>query len=262
MSEESASVLDDMASLSMKIHEYIISNSPNELIDATIIVEASKIQGRIFLARSKDQVPFNTLGFFIGHSFQDRISVAKCSNELDPYYSSILATADLYTSAILSRTRLSRSYTKSTLAALILALEQVSLERWAQIPGVWVWILLTMNTTVRAGLETGWFHLRGSQQSALLEIALEDYHLGVKCLETFLSVQRWLRAGKDPPDGGDDDTEPSESTALEISRATREGTREDACWTTMKQLNNSFAGMCHRLGSNATVEKMDEQYIL
>jgi hypothetical protein len=108
----------------------------------------------------------------------------------DFIYEAVRLASLAYSRAILQRTKLSQSCSSDVLSALLEATSHVPLQKWKEMPGIWLFILLVANAGAR-------FTREGCLSRALtricsFSIALRDWQAMVNLMESFLAVQKWI----------------------------------------------------------------------
>ena len=109
----------------------------------------------------------------------------------DFIYQSCRKVALIYCQAIIERTPLSRSCTTQDLSQLWAAVWRITLTQWKKIPGIFIWILLSVN---QAAQETQHGRLiKSLLKSASFYVALENWEVIDGSLAAFVKLQRWLK---------------------------------------------------------------------
>jgi hypothetical protein len=96
----------------------------------------------------------------------------------------------VYSNAILRHVKLSQSCGPDAISALLEATSRISLQKWEEMPGIWLFILLVANAGAR-------FTREGRLSRALMRIcpfsiALRDWQALVNLMESFLAVRKWI----------------------------------------------------------------------
>jgi hypothetical protein len=108
----------------------------------------------------------------------------------DFIYEAVRLTAVIYCRALLHHTPLSQTITNEEVDATLEAISHISLSRWKDIPGVWLFILLVVNSGTK-------FCREGQLSRALaricsFSIGLPDWQTFVNLIESFCAVQKWI----------------------------------------------------------------------
>jgi len=108
----------------------------------------------------------------------------------DFIYEAVRLASLVYSRAILHDIKLSQSCRPDAISALLEATSRISLQKWKEMPGIWLFILLVANAGAR-------FTKEGRLSRALtricsFSIALRDWQALVNLIESFLAVQKWI----------------------------------------------------------------------
>jgi hypothetical protein len=109
----------------------------------------------------------------------------------DFMYQTCRTAGIIYSTAILTRTPLSRACTAQLLQQLWMMMWRVPLARWKKLPGLFLWVMLVVNSYARDKPEARF--LKGLMPSAIITIGLLDWDATMATLDGFLAVQKWLR---------------------------------------------------------------------
>jgi hypothetical protein len=120
------------------------------------------------------------------------VSLVPCSPELDNdfMYQTCRTAGIIYSTAILTRTALSRACTAELLRQLWMTMWRVPLARWKKTPGIFLWVMVVVNAYARDKPEARF--LKGLMPPAIVAIGLLDWDATIASLDGFLAVQRWL----------------------------------------------------------------------
>jgi hypothetical protein len=108
----------------------------------------------------------------------------------DFMYQTCRTAGIIYSTAILTRTPLSRACTAQLLQQLWMTMWRVPLARWKKLPGLFLWVILVVNSYARDKPEARF--LKGLMPSAVVTIGLLDWDATMATLDGFLAVQKWL----------------------------------------------------------------------
>lgn len=113
----------------------------------------------------------------------------------DNIHKSVRSAALIYSRSIIQRTPLSKACTLIDLNHLWASMWRVTLTRWKQIPGIFVWVILAGN---QAAQETahGRF-LKSMFKAATSYMALDHFEVVDAALMNYARLQRWLRQGRE-----------------------------------------------------------------
>lgn len=107
-------------------------------------------------------------------------------------------TAIIYCRAIISYDPVSVACTPDGLDRIYSTMNLVSISSWMRISGVWLWMLCVVNPAARYRFEG--LSLRMFLKNCTSALGLIDWQILVNCMESFLSVQLWIREkGRRPP---------------------------------------------------------------
>lgn len=127
----------------------------------------------------------------------DRITslgeVPKQALNSDFIYQSCRKAASIYCKAISERSALSHACTIQDLSQLWASMWRVTLTQWKKIPGIFIWILLSVNQAAQ-DMPHGRL-IKSLLKSSSFYIALENWEVVDETLEAFVKLQRWLREG-------------------------------------------------------------------
>lgn len=120
------------------------------------------------------------------------ISHATEDAELDTdfMYQTCRTAGIIYSTAILTRTPLSRACTAQLLQQLWMTMWRVPLGRWKKTPGLFLWVIAVINSYARDKPEARF--VKGLMPSAIVTIGLADWEACMATLNGFLAVQKWL----------------------------------------------------------------------
>jgi hypothetical protein len=166
ISIEAARVLDDMRFLTTSIL-YLNENGDSEAEKAKLMTTVQWIHEQL-------------------------VSPASCDPEVanDFMYQTLRTAGIIYSTAILTRTALSRACTAELLQQLWMTMWRVPLSRWKKIPGIFLWVIVVVNAYARDKPEARF--LKGLMPPAIVAIGLLDWDAAMATLDCFLAVQRWL----------------------------------------------------------------------
>jgi hypothetical protein len=170
--EETATILDDIRFLLQAIiYQTNTDQKPLDVDDKNKLVATAKwVCDRIITSRR------NPLDQTLSQDFM---------------YQSCRKAALIYCKAITERTPLSRCCTTRDLSQLWATVWRVTLTQWKKIPGIFIWILLSVN---QASQDTHHGRLiKSLLKSASFYIALENWEVIDGSLAAFVKLQRWLR---------------------------------------------------------------------
>jgi hypothetical protein len=108
----------------------------------------------------------------------------------DFMYQTCRTAGIIYSTAILTRTALSRACTAQLLQQLWMTMWRVPLARWKKTPGLFLWVMVVVNAYARDKPEARF--LKGLMPPAVVTIGLLDWDAAIATLDGFLAVQRWL----------------------------------------------------------------------
>lgn len=109
----------------------------------------------------------------------------------DFFYQSCRTAAIIYSSAILTRNPLSLACTPQLLRQLWSSMWRVPLQRWKQLPGIFLWVLLVVNPYAKDKPEAT--YLKALTPATIMSIGLTNWDGVLVTLRRFLAVQKWLR---------------------------------------------------------------------
>jgi hypothetical protein len=113
----------------------------------------------------------------------------------DLVYRIICSIAMTYSSCIMSLTPFSGVYDDLQLEELYSNIMKVGLERWKEIPGIFLWILLVICPSVADDTKGRFFKHKMAVTG--MSIAMEDFNLATAYLRAFWKVQRWVARERD-----------------------------------------------------------------
>lgn len=169
ISAETAQILDDMRLLLLTVIK--AQDTPTPANNARIAQTAERVRSRV-LALPDATNPAS-------HLFADNI------------YKSTRTAAQIYIRAISTRTRLSQACTLHDLNTLWASMWRVSLTRWKQIPGIFLWILISGLQATQT-TPHGRF-LKSMYKAVVSYMAMEHFDVVDAALMGCVKVQRWLR---------------------------------------------------------------------
>lgn len=163
--QPTAQILDDMSYILSNINTYILGTTP-PTNHSTFLANVQRIQARL------ETIPIEPT---------------------DDVFTTILLTARHYTTTVLTRKVISQTHPMPLVDQLLLAVSRISLGRWAQLPGVFIWMTLYLTTSVKTDEQPAWYYLRATQGSCSFGMALDDWDTAMKAMGTFINLQRWIR---------------------------------------------------------------------
>jgi hypothetical protein len=110
-------------------------------------------------------------------------------------YRIICSVAMTYSSCIMSLTPFTGVYDDLKLEELYFNVMKVGLERWREIPGIFLWILLVICPSVGDDKKGRFFKHKMAVTG--MSIAMEDFNLATAYLRAFWRVQRWVVRARD-----------------------------------------------------------------
>ena len=118
----------------------------------------------------------------------------------DFIYEAVRLTAVVYCRAFLYHTPLSQTITDEEVDAILDTISHITLSRWKDIPGVWLFVLLVLNSGTK-------FRREGQLSRAMaricsFSIGLPDWQTFVNIMESFCAVQRWINTHGTQARGG------------------------------------------------------------
>ncbi|PVH69501.1 hypothetical protein DL98DRAFT_661640 [Cadophora sp. DSE1049] len=166
-----------------------INNETARILDDTRSLTVS------VLRMSGNDVPLSKRDKMLAgiHSIHQKLSSSPVTNPNSPedfIYQACRSTAIIYSSAILTRTPLSISCTPHLFQQLWKSMWRVPLQRWKQIPGIFIWILLVASPFARDKPEGRFF--KALTPATTMAMGLIDWDTVMGALKGFLAVQRWL----------------------------------------------------------------------
>ena len=108
----------------------------------------------------------------------------------DFMYQTFRTAGIIYSTAIMTRTPLSRACTSELLQQLWMTMWRIPLGRWKQVPGLFFWVTLTVNSYARSRPEARF--LKGLMPATVVTLGLLDWDATMATLDGFLTVQKWL----------------------------------------------------------------------
>jgi hypothetical protein len=108
----------------------------------------------------------------------------------DFMYQTCRTAGIIYSTAILTRTPLSRACTAQLLHQLWMTMWRVPLARWKKLPGLFLWVILVVNSYARNRPEARF--IKGLMPPAVVAMNLLDWDATMATLDGFLAVQKWL----------------------------------------------------------------------
>jgi len=166
ISMEAARVLDDMRFLTSSVF-HLGENGDPEVEKAKFLTTAQWIHKQLLSPVSSDPELAN-----------------------DFMYQTCRTAGIIYSTAILTRTALSRACTAELLQQLWMTMWRVPLASWKKTPGLFLWVMVVVNSYARDKPEARF--LKGLMPSAIVAIGLLDWDAAAATLDGFLAVQRWL----------------------------------------------------------------------
>jgi hypothetical protein len=109
----------------------------------------------------------------------------------DLLYETIRLTALLYCKTITSRTLLSRNSQPAICTSLWQTIWLISLSRWKQVPGVFLWVMLVACTSLKQHSQR--IFLNMNIWMVALYIELSSHEVIVSSLDAFVRIQRWIK---------------------------------------------------------------------
>jgi len=173
ISTETAAILDDMRFLFVALTKYIDQRASGQE-QIKLITTATWIRDRI---TSLPDVP-----------------AADSPLAADFTYTSCRIAALIYCKAIISRTPLSKICTLQDLNQLCANMWQVKLSRWKQMPGIFLFVILSALSAAEAAPHGRFMKSMFKTTSAY--IGLENFELVDAALTAFVKMQRWLKSGE------------------------------------------------------------------
>jgi hypothetical protein len=167
ISTETAAILDDMRFLFVALIKHIDQS-----------------------ASGQDQIKLITTATWI----RDRITSLPDASAADFTYTSCRIAALIYCKAIISRTSLSEICTLQDLNQLWANMWQVRLSRWKQMPGIFLFVILSALSAAEAAPHGRFMKSMFKTTSAY--IGLESFELVDAALTAFVKMQRWLKSGE------------------------------------------------------------------
>lgn len=171
--DATAKILEDMLFMTSSVHAYmsgIHCEGYQECKDWFLL--ANRIQARILSLPQHSPItkttPLSTI-------------IYECSR----------LTAIIYCKAILTYTPFSLAWTPSDLDTICQGMIMVPCSRWKEICGTWLWMLCVVNPAVRFRYEG--LRLRMFFKNCTSFLGLIDWQVLINMMESFLSVQRWIR---------------------------------------------------------------------
>jgi hypothetical protein len=131
-------------------------------------------------------------------SIQDHIASLPSANSKcqsitgDFIYETVRIAALVYCRAIINYLPFSEACYPADLSMMFSTMSQISLSQWKQFPGIWVFILLSMNPAAR-NVPLG-VNLRSLLKISCFSLAVWEWQAFANLIESFIYVQRWIRA--------------------------------------------------------------------
>jgi hypothetical protein len=172
ISTETAAILDDMRFLFVALVKHIDQSASGQE-QVRLMTTATWIRDRIT-------------------SLPD-VSAADSPLAADFTYKSCRIAALIYCKAIISRTSLSRTCDVQDLNQLWANMWQVKLSRWKQMPGIFLFVILSALSAAEAAPHGRFMKSMFKTTSAY--IGLENFDLVDTALTAFVKMQRWLKSG-------------------------------------------------------------------
>lgn len=174
-----AQILEDMSFITSNIHSYMSVSAVGPDLYTSILdvapkqwfLELNQIENRLLLLPPLSFNGSSTLESFI--------------------YECCRLTAIVYCKAVTGFIQFSVACTLEDLDRISSTMDLVPVTKWTQIIGVWLWILCVVNPSARHRLQG--LRLRMFLKNCTSAIALTDWQILVNCMESFLSVQLWIR---------------------------------------------------------------------
>lgn len=173
LSKETAAILDDMRFLLLELLEHA-TQSPSQQEQIKILTTAMWIRDSITSLPDGSAVVSPLAGDFV--------------------YKSCRIAALIYCAAIIQRVPLSKICKLKELNHLWANMWQVKLSRWKQIPGIFLFIILSALSAAE-NTPHGRF-LKGMFKSTSAFMGTDHFELADAALMAFVKLQRWLRDGE------------------------------------------------------------------
>jgi hypothetical protein len=146
------------------------------------------------IIKQVDQVPTNKEQAKLARTsswIRNRILDLPAGNKTDFIYKSCRIAALIYCRAIVERISLSNACTLQELNHLWASIWGVTLTRWKQIPGIFLFVILSANQAAQ-NLPQGMF-LRAILRTSSYYITTDNWDVVDGALMFFTRLQRWLR---------------------------------------------------------------------
>jgi hypothetical protein len=165
-----AQILEDMTFITAHIHSYMCG-SVSDFDHHQWLLKLSSIENGLLSLPSLSSIKSPSAEPFI--------------------YECCRLTAIVYCESIINYTPFSVVWTPDDLDRIYSTMNLVPVTRWTQIPGVWLWMLCVVNPAARYRFEG--LKLRMFLKNCTSALGLIDWQILVNCIESFLSVQLWIR---------------------------------------------------------------------
>jgi len=165
-----AQILEDMTFVTAHIHSYMCGSVP-DFERRQWLLKLSDIENGLLSLPSLSPIKSPSAEPFI--------------------YECCRLTAIVYCEAIINYIPFSVAWTSDDLDRIHSTMSLVPVTRWTQIPGVWLWMLCVVNPAARYRFEG--LRLRMFLKNCTSALGLTDWQILVNCIESFLSVQLWIR---------------------------------------------------------------------
>jgi|HubBroStandDraft_4_1064222.scaffolds.fasta_scaffold236893_1 hypothetical protein len=109
----------------------------------------------------------------------------------DFMYETVRLAALVYCRAIINHIPFSEACRPADLRTMFSAMSQISLSEWKRFPGVWLFVLLSMNPAAR-NIPAG-INLRSLLKISCFALAAWEWQVYVNVMESYIYVQRWIR---------------------------------------------------------------------
>lgn len=167
----------------------------NISIEAARILDDARSLTISVLALAEDDIPPSSRDQILSmiHCIHQRLNSSPAvspTSAQDFLYQACRSAAIIYSSAIITRTPLSLACTPELLQQLWVTMWRVPLQRWKQIPGIFLWILLVANPFARDKPEGRFF--KALTPATIMAMGLVDWDTVMVALKGFVAIQRWL----------------------------------------------------------------------
>jgi hypothetical protein len=168
--DTTSQIIENMFFITTNIHSYMSTGVPH-LACKQWLLKFSHIQNGLL---ALPPLPFS------GSATQEALIYDCCR-----------LTAIVYCKAIIGFIPFSIACTPEDLDRIYSTMSLISIKRWMQISGVWLWMLCVVNPASRYRFEG--LRLRMFLKNVTSALGLIDWQTLVNCMESFLSVQLWIR---------------------------------------------------------------------